>query len=180
MAALVLHGGTYVLWIDLPRALTLEAGGLGRVALRSGVHLYVGSARRAMAPRVARHLTRSSGPPQPLRGRALATLEVLAPPRKKAHWHIDHLLELSSARVYRVSLLPGTHCECELVLALVSTAGARASVPRFGASDCSSGCGAHLLLLPRGRRRQARRLVAAAGEVRELGAAGYSSSRWLR
>lgn len=164
--------GTYVLWIELPRAVTLEVGALGRANLSGGVYLYVGSARRAMGARVVRHLTREDGPPQALRARALAALAVPTPSSKRLHWHIDHLLELRPARVFRTTLLPGFHRECDLTLALQAEVGARVSVPGFGSSDCRRGCGAHLLLLPRGQRRLARRLLADTGEVQELRTAG--------
>ncbi len=160
--------GTYALWIALDRGASLVAGALGRVEVPRGVHLYVGSARRAMAARVARHLTRVHGPPQTIRARSLQQLGAAAPAAKRAHWHVDHLLQLRFARVYRVSLLHGVFCECELVLALRAEAGARVTVPGFGSSDCRRRCGAHLLLLPHGRRRLARRVLAAAGVAREV------------
>lgn len=159
--------GTYVLWITLPRRTPLDAGAMGRLALPGGAYLYVGSARRTMAPRVVRHLSRCGGEPQLLRARALARLGVAAPAAKKARWHIDHLLELPAARIYRVSLLPGSHCECDLVRAL-KEAGAGVALAGFGASDCRRGCGAHLLRLPRGMRLRARHLITTKGEVLEL------------
>ncbi len=163
----IVDSGTYVLWITTPRRVIVEAGALGRVSLAGGAHLYVGSARRTMAARVVRHLSRCAGVPQTLRARSLARLGVAAPAAKKVRWHIDHLLEHPAARVHRVSLLPGAHCECDLVQAL-RDAGAVVAAPGFGASDCRRRCGAHLLRMPRGTLRQARVVVSAAGEVREL------------
>ena len=69
--------GTYVLHLELRKAAKLTIGALGKNELGPGRYLYVGSARRGIGARVARH-------------RRLADTKI-----GKAHWHIDALLTSS-------------------------------------------------------------------------------------
>jgi Uri superfamily endonuclease len=57
---------------------------------------------------------------------------------------VDHLLERREARVVSVELFEEDATECGLIGALLAS-GASAPIPGFGASDCRSGCPAHLL-----------------------------------
>ena len=109
-------GGLYVLELVLLRKVAVKIGRLGRCEFPAGAFWYVGSARRGLAARIARHTRRS----------------------KKLHWHIDYLL--ARARLVRVWVWPETTLsECELTERL----GGERAVPRFGASDCR--CPGHLL-----------------------------------
>ena len=125
--------------------------------------VYCGSARRAMAGRILRHLSRGGGDEQQLRPQLAAALGAAgAPPRpKRLRWHVDYLLEQPEARVVGVTLLFDAHLECEMAGFLVAKMGAQPAWPRFGASDCVSGCGAHLLRLARGSHPAARREISA-------------------
>jgi Uri superfamily endonuclease len=107
---------SYQLLIDVPAALQLDVGRLGRIELAAGRYIYTGSATRALEARIARHLR----------------------PRKPRRWHIDWL---TTAPGVRVSVhLRSARPECELNQATLGTV----PVDGFGSSDCRAGCGAHL------------------------------------
>ncbi|ARS88406.1 GIY-YIG nuclease family protein [Natrarchaeobaculum aegyptiacum] len=114
-------GGTYLLVIDVPRAVSLEVGALGDVTFRAGVYVYVGS---AFGPggfaRIDRH-------------RELAHGE-----RETRHWHVDYLLGHPDTTLEDAITFPDADRECELAGSLPGE-----SVDGFGASDCD--CPAHLL-----------------------------------
>jgi Uri superfamily endonuclease len=107
---------SYQLLIDVPKAVQLDVGRLGRIELPAGRYLYTGSAVRALEARIARHLR----------------------PTKPRRWHIDWLTTAPGVTVseHRRSTRP----ECELNQATPGTL----PVAGFGASDCRAGCGAHL------------------------------------
>ena len=111
---------SYQLLIDVPEAIQLEVGRLGRMEFPAGCYVYTGSARRALEARIARHLR----PVKPLR------------------WHIYWLTTAPGVTV-RVQLR-STRPECELNQATPGTILVRG----FGASDCRAGCGAHLKRVP--------------------------------
>ncbi len=123
-------GGAYLLHIRLLRTLRLKIGALGEHLAPAGHYVYIGSARRGIATRVARHmrlaLTKSG----------------------KLHWHIDHLLIRRECELSRTRFFPGVE-ECALARRVARRVGAIAPVPRFGASDCRSGCLAHLYRISR-------------------------------
>lgn len=132
------RGGLYVLELRLSRSKTTRIGRLGRHRFPAGLYRYVGSARRGLAARIARHARRA----------------------KKAHWHIDYLRP--HARWERAWVWPETSLtECELAERLCA-AGGRA-VPRFGASDCR--CAGHLLRVQRREAGPAESLPSALGGV---------------
>ena len=95
------------------------------VSLPAGDYVYVGSAcgPGGLRARLGRHLSGAGRP----------------------HWHIDALR--GHARIvgayYCVSAL---RLECRWVQALLALPGVTAPAPGFGASDCRSGCLAHLVL----------------------------------
>lgn len=169
---MIANSGAYLLFIQLPKSVDLEAGSLGRGHLRRGSYVYCGSGARGLHARALRHLCRADGPPRALYAPLARRLGLGdRPPRpKKLRWHIDYLLELPGAEVLAVTLLPDALVECELAHALQEKLGARAEVKGFGASDCQAGCGAHLLRLSRRRHGAARRLAGglAPGEVHVL------------
>ncbi len=110
---------TYQLVIELTAPVRLRIGRLGGFDFPAGRYVYTGSARRNLAARVARHLSKS----------------------KRLRWHVDYLLASGKARVTGVRL--SRRAECTLNRA---TPGA-VLVPRFGASDCRARCGSHLKYL---------------------------------
>jgi Uri superfamily endonuclease len=90
-----------------------------------GLYLYVGSARRGIEVRSARH-------------------ERLATSKKgKRRWHIDSLLIHPDSVLTRIEAFPGVG-ECDLSRRIADLCGITVPIRRFGASDCRSGCPAHL------------------------------------
>ncbi len=119
--------GLYVLLVFLEADHTLAVGALGEYRLPRGQYLYCGSARSNLRQRVARHLSS----------------------RKAIRWHIDHLTSAAAAVPEGALFLEARGLsECALTRAVGALAGAHAPVPRFGASDCRSGCAAHLWRTP--------------------------------
>ena len=111
--------GIYALVLYLPRARGVGAGRLGRRRLAAGWYVYVGSAKRNLVARLARHLRRAKGP----------------------HWHIDHLRAL--AGVKEIWIWPWTHGgECRTNDRIQECSGASVPWTGFGSSDCR--CASHL------------------------------------
>jgi Uri superfamily endonuclease len=110
---------TYQLLISLRRDVRVRVGSLGRLVFPKGRYLYTGSARRNLASRIARHLSRD----------------------KRLHWHIDYLLARPEARVTAVLTYRASECRVN------QRSQGRTAAAGFGASDCRSGCGAHLKFL---------------------------------
>ena len=155
------RGGTYIVHLRLSSTITVEAGALGAVSLPRGLLLYVGSAARGLGPRVARHLCRADGPPHALR----TALDWGEPRPKRLRWHLDYVVERPEVPVPALTLLPDRSVECDLAAALGRLPGVRPAAPRFGASDCRKACGAHLLVVPRGRVRAVERIVRGCGRA---------------
>ncbi|MBN1341478.1 MAG: DUF123 domain-containing protein [Phycisphaerae bacterium] len=125
--------GVYRLWIELRRDSTIIVGRLGRFTLTSGTYVYVGSARRNLSWRIERHRRR----------------------RKRLRWHIDYLLALPHAEIWRVETRPWRPgAECRWARGTRRDGGGIVAAG-FGASDCHGGCGAHLFLMSRERSGQA-------------------------
>jgi Uri superfamily endonuclease len=122
--------GAYLIYIEVKRALKLEVGALGKISLPAGWYVYVGSAHRGIEARVARH-------------RRLAEQKC-----GKLHWHIDYLLMSKHVRWIKEEAYEAGH-ECELSQQIAARRGVSTPIPGFGASDCRSGCKAHLYLLPK-------------------------------
>ena len=109
--------GSYLLLLTLRKHKRIDIGRLGRIAFRKGHYVYVGSAMRHLAARVARHLRT----------------------RKRLHWHIDYLLQAAD-RVIPLPIRSSLRLECRIARALACTL---ASGPKgFGSSDCD--CPTHL------------------------------------
>ena len=101
--------GSYLLIIRLDEACRLKIGALGEIAFDPGYFVYVGSAKRGLRARIARHLR----------------------DEKKIRWHIDYLLTL--ARVERV-LVSNSAAEQELGTALLDSPDFNV-INHFGSSD---------------------------------------------
>ncbi len=109
--------GAYLVLLELEGRKVIQVGSLGRVAFPKGFYLYVGSALRGLAARLARHKRR----------------------RKKMHWHIDYLRE-EARFVESFPIRSSRRDECSLAGALSGLG--RPFPPGFGAGDCS--CSSHL------------------------------------
>jgi sugar fermentation stimulation protein A len=114
-------GGAYVLVLRLSRRRRLSVGSLGSVLFRRGCYLYVGSARRGLEARLARHRRRA----------------------KRRRWHVDYLREAADA-VSALAVRSSGDLECALAEALGGISGEYAA--GFGSSDC--GCRSHLFFMP--------------------------------
>ena len=130
MDVLPVEAGTYALILALDSPRQIAIGRLGNYDLHAGYYLYLGSARGAggLRARLGRHL-RGNGRP---------------------HWHIDYLRKITTVQGwgFRVSAAAEKNTnpmECAWSQWLGNTPGASIQVPRFGASDCRSGCQAHLI-----------------------------------
>jgi len=119
------NGGAYLLIIELAVDSRLSVGRLGDIELAAGRYVYVGSARKGLRQRVERHR------------------RLVVGKAGKRHWHIDALLLHPASRLVDAQL----HCgkeECRLSRQIARRSDASVPVPGYGATDCSSGCGAHL------------------------------------
>lgn len=145
--------GTYLVCL-LPRGEGwVQIGRLGRLRLRSGVFLYVGSAQG----------------PGGLGARCRHHLRVAARP----HWHLDYLRP--HCRVLGFWVAPGKERREHLWAGLLgSLPNASYPLPRFGASDCR--CPAHLVRLEQIPETQA--LEALFGEPLTWWAAGEKVCAW--
>lgn len=122
----------YQLLICLDQPTPIRIATLGPCTLPAGWYVYSGSARRASAARLARHLRK----------------------RKCRRWHIDYLLTCPGARVVAVRLWPWQPAlECRVNRTLLRWHGASVPLARFGSGDCAHGCPAHLLRSPADLRR---------------------------
>lgn len=113
--------GVYVLEMRPARAKRLQVGALGAVKIHAGTCLYVGSAKRYLPQRLARHFAAV----------------------KAVRWHIDYLTtHVRPARALVWNWEPGMECAIAAQLATMGRA-----IGGFGCSDC--GCEAHLFALRR-------------------------------
>jgi sugar fermentation stimulation protein A len=96
----------------------LRIGSLGSIGFKRGFYTYVGSARRSMKSRLARHLAR----------------------KKTKRWHIDWLTTRSGVVPIAVASTTLTGIECRIATVLSKRADMR--VDGFGCSDCE--CESHL------------------------------------
>jgi len=116
--------GCYSLIINLKRNKTIRVGKLGEAVFPAGTYVYTGRAMKGLRTRLKRHCVKI----------------------KKIHWHIDHLLALPDARIKRMILYPAAPGqECRQNKRIAARPGAAVILKNFGASDCKSGCGSHLL-----------------------------------
>lgn len=114
------------MWIRLDADVRVTVGRLGRYYLPEGMYVYIGSARRGLAARLARHQRR----------------------RKPLRWHVDYLLTRRAATIECIETRAWREgAECRWVRQTLRDGG-RVVVPGFGAGDCRARCGAHLLAMP--------------------------------
>jgi len=109
--------GSYIVILRLKQDRKISVGSLGIVRMRKGYYVYVGSAKRNLSQRIARHQRE----------------------RKNLFWHIDYLRQYAD----HCSSLPvrsGTDLECGIAGALNKIS--EWNIPGFGSSDCR--CGSHL------------------------------------
>ena len=71
---------TYLLIVKVTRNARISVGRLEDTEFKRGLYLYIGSAKRGLDKRIARHLTK----------------------QKKLHWHIDYILSSEQISVLEV------------------------------------------------------------------------------
>ncbi len=91
------------------------------IFMEEGLYLYVGSAKKGLERRLARHLKK----------------------RKKRFWHIDYITSRRDAAVRAVYLSPFAECETLTVVRQLGTLFGR----KLGSSDCT--CPSHFVKLSR-------------------------------
>jgi sugar fermentation stimulation protein A len=109
--------GSYLLVLNLKRDRKIDVRKLGRIHLKKGFYVYVGSAMANLSKRMERH-------------RHL---------RKQRHWHIDELRAIAEFRSV-LAIRSSERLECDVAEAMSEIA--EWSVPRFGSTDCR--CETHL------------------------------------
>jgi sugar fermentation stimulation protein A len=109
--------GSYILILHLTKDASIEVGKLGVLSFQKGYYLYVGSAKRNLKKRMARHMRR----------------------RKNLFWHIDYLREAADHCI-PIPVRSSTPLECLIAKRLSKIVDW--SVPKFGSSDCR--CDTHL------------------------------------
>ena len=109
--------GVYLLLIRIEDEKTIAVGGLGQKGFERGYYVYVGSAKRGLSKRVARHTRK----------------------RKRKRWHVDYLVA-EADKVAPVSIMSSDQLECKLAESLQNIADH--FVKGFGSSDCR--CESHL------------------------------------
>ena len=127
MLAPLTSPGTYALLLVANRSTELNVGRLGTLVVKPGFYAYAGSALGpgGLAARIACHLRNE----------------------KKRHWHIDYLGTVAQA--VEIWWVEGEdEHECHWVRAFGRMRGASVPLAKFGASDCESGCPAHLHRFP--------------------------------
>lgn len=134
--------GVYTLTILMKKPTNIAVSRLGNFNFAKGYYAYTGSALNNLRKRVGRHMEKN----------------------KKKHWHIDFLLEndyvdLTSVIASRAR----QRMECEVNKALMAMIEASVPIFGFGASDCTHGCGSHLIYF--GRRDPDMRILSAYKEL---------------
>jgi Uri superfamily endonuclease len=120
--------GAYTLIIRLDQAISIPIGRLGTLTFRKGHYTYTGSALGGggVKGRVLRYLSSD----------------------KKEHWHIDYLLHSERAKTTSIICsLSHSSTECK-ISQKIEALSLKGGFKGFGASDCHSGCKAHLHYFP--------------------------------
>ena len=110
--------GVYVLVVSVGKDIKVNVGALGSIDFEKGLYAYVGSAQRNFEKRIKRHLRKA----------------------KRKFWHIDYLLDNTSAKVVKMFYKEAEKSEeCKIARELTARA---VPVVNFGCSDCD--CVSHL------------------------------------
>jgi sugar fermentation stimulation protein A len=109
--------GVYLAILEIAEPRDIEIGALGDIVFASGWYVYVGSAKRNLLQRTARHKKR----------------------KKRLHWHIDYLTaDASSVTVFPIFTRKDLECQLSNAISVLSDR----NISKFGSSDC--GCNSHL------------------------------------
>ena len=117
------NSGAYVLWFWLKKESFVEYRPGQNSNFPQGLYSYVGRDSRHLKSRLKRHWQT----------------------KKKRHWHIDWLLSGENFEILEIWIFRNhPEWECTVNQALEAQSGAKIPAEGFGASDCKSGCRAHL------------------------------------
>ena len=114
---------TYILKVSLNKETKIEVGKLGKLRFEKGVYFYVGSAKKNLKTRIARHCSKN----------------------KKLFWHIDYLLSCGLAEMKKILVYKGNN-ECQIAQLLYKRG--FNFIGKFGSSDCR--CPTHLFFTSSG------------------------------
>ena len=112
--------GVYLLEIFLHKPKKIEVGALGMHTFPPGYYYYAGSAQKNLKARIERHYR----------------------VKKRAHWHVDHLLAEGHLKNY-YTWEADKKGECKISSYLKKELEGEVVVSGFGASDCD--CESHLI-----------------------------------
>jgi len=115
----MIDSGLYAIVLALKKPAKIKIGALGLLFFAGGTYIYIGSAKKNLHARIARHKRRS----KPLR------------------WHIDYLRPLCRFEGFVAYL--GRHDECHLAANILKKLNESVPYKQFGTSDCR--CSGHLL-----------------------------------
>ena len=117
---------TYLLSIILTEDIEIIVGKLGKLHLKKGHYLYIGSAKRNFDSRINRHLSKN----------------------KKIHWHIDYLLILNQVRIDNIwRCIANKECHMAYFLNKENYR----FISNFGSSDCD--CQSHLFFIDKNEKK---------------------------
>lgn len=118
--------GAYALILKIEKNLKITTGIHGKVTVPGGWFLYAGRASRGLSKRLERHRK----------------------PQKLVHWHIDRLTTHRQVTIHDILVLPeNPERECEIIRKCLDYPSTNVPIIRFGNSDCTEGCPAHLVQL---------------------------------
>jgi Uri superfamily endonuclease len=124
------NGGVYLVLVRRRKALRIKVGALGWFDFPAGWYIYTGKSRRGLRQRAQRHWS----------------------PRRRVRWHVDYLTAApGSEPIGAVLLASADHAElgeCWINQRVGAMLDGSSVAPGFGASDCMSGCPAHLWFTP--------------------------------
>jgi sugar fermentation stimulation protein A len=109
--------GSHIVILNLKKNEKISVGNLGDIRFKKGYYLYIGSAKRNLSQRIARHQRK----------------------RKNLFCHIDYLRQYTD-HCASLPVRASTDLECEIADALNKIS--QWNIPGFGSSDCS--CDSHL------------------------------------
>jgi sugar fermentation stimulation protein A len=117
-----LNSGNYLVLLELPLDMEIEAGALGPIYFKKGWYIYSGSARRNLSTRLGRHMRKI---------------------KKRKHWHLDYITPYAG-KIEGLPIASYRNLECDLASSLQEIGGE--VIPGFGSSDCA--CKGHFFYFP--------------------------------
>jgi sugar fermentation stimulation protein A len=119
------NSGVYQIIVELHQNRTIIIGKLGSCVFRKGKYIYTGRAKKNLSQRIDRHYK----------------------PNKKCFWHIDYFLSDEYVEIIDIIIKSDNfYDECIENKKLIDN-DATIVIDKFGATDCVSECGTHLLLI---------------------------------